>query len=110
MAIMTDTQSIGANTTIPNVLSGKSAEFVKEPSVITFSATGSAVGLKMTAIVGEEVIIDDQDIPLTNRFPVLPDDSLAQGGGFVGDRIVVRMRNSTGGALTSWVRVDVEPA
>lgn len=110
MAIMTDTQSIAANTTIPNVLSGKSAEFIKEPSVVSFAATGSAAGLNITAIVGEEVVIDDQPIGPGNRFPIVPDDLLAQAGGFPGDRVVVRMRNTTGGALTSWVRVDVEPA
>ena len=110
MAIMTDTQSIAANSTVANVLSGKSAEFVKEPSVVTFSATGSAIGLFVTAIVGEEVVIEDQAIPLTDRFPVLPDDTLAQAGGFPGDRVIVKVRNSTGAALTSWVRVDVEPA
>lgn len=110
MAFMTDTQSVAANTTTTNVLAGKQAEFVKEPSVVTFSATGSAIGLYLTAIVGEEIVIEDQAIPLTNRFPVLPDDTLAQAGAFAGDRIIVRVRNSTGGALTSWVRVDVEPA
>lgn len=110
MPMMTDTQSIAANTTIANVLAGKSREFVSEPSVVTLSATGSAIGLLATLIIGEEIVLDDQAIPLTNRFPIQPDDQLVSGGGFPGDRIVVKMRNSTGGALTSWVRVDVEPA
>lgn len=110
MAIMTDFQSVAANTTIANVLSGKSAEFVKEPSVVSISATGSAAGLFVTAICGEEIVIEDQAIPLTNRFPVIPDDTMAQAGAFPGDRIVVKVRNSTAGALNSWVRVDVEPA
>jgi hypothetical protein len=108
--IMTDTQSVGANAVVANVLAGKSAEFVKEPSVITISATGSASGLNITAIIGEEIVIEDQPIGAQNHFPVVPDDVLAQGGGFPGDRIVVKLRNTTGGALTSWVRVDVEPA
>lgn len=110
MAMMTDTQSIAANTTIQNVLAGKSKEFVLEPSVVTLSCTGSAIGLFCTMIIGEEIIVDDQAIPLTNRFPIVPDDTIAQGGAFQGDRLVVKMRNSTAGALTSWVRVDVEPA
>jgi hypothetical protein len=110
MAIMTDTQSIAANTTIGNVLAGKSKEFVQEASVVTLSATGSAAGLMATLIIGEEIVMDDQDIGPGNRFPVVPDDVLVQGGAFPGDRIVVRMRNRTGGALTSWVRVDIEPA
>jgi hypothetical protein len=110
MGFMTDSQSVAANTTIQNVLAGKSREFVSEPSVVTLSATGSAIGLFVTFIIGEEIVVDDQAIPLTNRFPIVPDDTVAQGGAFPGDRLVVKVRNSTGGALTSWVRVDVEPA
>jgi len=110
MSVMTDTQSIAANTTIANVLSGKSKEFIQEASVVTVSATGSGPGLMITLIIGEEVVIDDQDVGPGNRFPIVPDDVLAQGGAFPGDRVVVRMRNRTAGALTSWVRVDVEPA
>ncbi len=108
--IMTDTQSVGANAVVANVLAGKSAEFVKEPSVIQIAATGSAAGLNITAIVGEEIVIEDQAIGPGNRFPIVPDDVLAQAGGFPGDRIVIKLRNTTGGALTSWVRVDVVPA
>jgi hypothetical protein len=110
MPMMSDTQSVAGNAVVQNAMAGKSQEFIKEPSVVTLSATGSAIGLFMTFIVGEEVIIEDQAIPLTNRFPIVPDDSLGQGGGFPGDRVIVKIRNSTGGALTSWVRVDVEPA
>jgi hypothetical protein len=107
---MTDTQSIAANTTIGNVIAGKSKEFITEPSVVVLSATGSAAGLMGTLIIGEEVVMDDQDIGPGNRFPILPDDVLVSGGAFPGDRIVVRVRNRTAGALTSWVRVDIEPA
>jgi len=110
MAMMTDTQSVLANAVVQNAIAGKSQEFIKEPSVVSLSATGSAIGLFMTFIIGDEVVIEDQAIPLTNRFPIVPDDTLGQGGAFPGDRVVVKIRNSTGGALTSWVRVDVEPA
>lgn len=109
MAIMTEVSTVVANTTSLNLCAGKSAEFIKEPSIVTLSATGSAVGLYATMIIGEEVVVDDQPIPLTNRFPILPDDTMAQGGGYPGDRVNVRLRNSTGGNLTGWVRVDIEP-
>jgi hypothetical protein len=108
--MMTDVQSVAGNAVVQNALAGKSQEFIKEMSIVSLSATGSAIGLFMTFIVGEEVIIEDQAIPLTNRFPIVPDDTLAQGGGLPGDRVIVKVRNSTGGALTSWVRVDIEPA
>lgn len=110
MAIMTDVQSVLANAVVQNAVAGKSQEFIKEPSVVSLSMTGSAIGLFATFIVGEEVIMEDQAIPLTNRFPIVPDDTLCQGGGFPGDRVIVKLRNSTGGALTAWTRVDIEPA
>jgi len=110
MAIMTNVATVVANTTSANLCAGLSAEFVKEPSIVALSATGSAIGLYATLIVGEEVVIDDQPIPLTNRFPIVPDDTLARAGAYPGDRINVRLRNSTGGNLTGWIRVDIEPA
>jgi hypothetical protein len=110
MPIMTYSASVAANTTVANVLAGQSKEFITEPSVVTLAATGSAAGLNVTMIIGDEIVVDDQAIGAQNHFPVIPDDVLAQGGGFPGDRIVVKVRNTTAGALTPWIRVDVEPA
>jgi hypothetical protein len=110
MSMMTDFQAVGIGAVVQNAMAGKSQEFIKEPSIISLSMTGSAIGLFVTFIVGEEVIIEDQQIPLTNRFPIVPDDTLAQGGGLPGDRVIVKIRNSTGGALNAWTRVDIEPA
>lgn len=110
MAIMTDRQSVAANTTIANCLSGKNAEFVQEPSIITFYGSASAVGLMMTCIVGSEIVVEDQEVNAQNRMPLVPDDLLAQAGAFPGDRIQVKLRNSTGGAVTAFTRVEVEPA
>jgi hypothetical protein len=110
MGIMTAKTTVVANTTSANVCAGQSKEFVQEASIVSLSATGSAVGLYATLIIGEEVVIDDQPIPLTNRFPVVPDDTMGQGGAFPGDRIVCRLRNSTAGNLDGWTRLDVDPA
>lgn len=110
MAIMTYVASVAANTTVANALSGKSAEFVKEPSVISLAALGSAVGLNTTLIIGEEVVVDDQEVGVGTTLPIVPDDVLAQGGGLPGDRIILKVRNTTGGAITAYVKVLVEPA
>jgi hypothetical protein len=107
---MTALTVVVANTTSLNVCAGQKDEFIKEPSVVTLSATGSAAGLLATFILGEEVVLDDQVIPPTNRFPIVPDDTMNQGGAFEGDRIVLRLRNATGGNLNGYTRVDIEPA
>jgi hypothetical protein len=110
MAIMTYIASVAANTTIANAMSGKSAEFVTEPSIVTLGAGGSAVGLNFSLIIGEEVVVDDQEGPVLTTLPAFPDQILAQGGGLPGNRIIVKVRNTTGGALTAYVKVMVEPA
>lgn len=108
--MMTDRQSVAANGTVANACAGKSAEFIKEPSVVRLSGCASAVGLNMTLIIGEEVILDDQEVNAQNRMPLIPDDVIVEGGAMPGDRIVLKYRNTTGAAITTFSRIDVEPA
>lgn len=107
--VMTDITSVAANTTSANVLAGKAMEFIPEASVIVIGACGSAAGLYATVIIGSEVVVDDQPIGAQNHLPIFPDDTLAEAGAFPGDRITVRYRNSTGGALTAQTKINISP-
>lgn len=107
--LLTDRQSVAANTTVANVLSGKTQEFLSAPSIIRFGVNGSAVGLNCTIIVGNEVIVDDQEVSAQNRMPIDPDDYFAEAGGKAGDRIVLKLRNTTGGAITGFSGVKITP-
>lgn len=108
MPSMTDRQLVAANATVTNVLAGKIFEFAPQNSVVTLLATASAVGLNISFLIGGEVKLDDQEISAANRFPISPDDFLARGGAFKGDRIVVRLRNTTGAGITAFTKVDVD--
>ncbi len=110
MSVMTDRQSVVANTVVANALSGKSNEFITETSRVRFSVVASAIGMFCTCLVGDEVVVEDQEVSAANRSPLVPDDLLADAGGLPGDRVVVKLRNSTGGALVAFTRVDIEPA
>jgi len=105
VATMQNSLSVAANSTTTNVVAGLLHEFVATGSRITISATGSAIGLNASATLNVPVI-DDQAIGLQNRFPVIPDDILYQGI-VRACRILLRFRNTTGGALTAFWRVDV---
>lgn len=109
MPVMTDRQSVAANATVQNVVAGKLAEFLGDPSRVALYATGSAVGLNFSILIGGESVVDDQEVSAANRFPVIPDDFVAEGGGLAGDRIIVRVRNTTAGAITAFTRVEVNP-
>ena len=108
--VMTDVESVAANTTTGNVLAGKANEFVPEPSVVSIGITASAVGLHATVVIGSEVVVDDQEVSAINRMPQFPEDVLAEGGAFAGDRITVRLRNATAGAITGFTKINVTPA
>jgi len=108
--VMTDRQSVAANGTVQNALAGKLAEFLTENSVVSLFATAAAVGLNMSLIIGGEVLVDDQEVNALNRLPIVPDDFVAQGGGFGGDRVILRYRNTTGAAIITFSRVETVPA
>lgn len=109
MARMTNVQVIGANAQVDNVIAGKGAEFLGEDSVIRLLAVAAAAGIRTTFMVGGEAIVQDQEISGINRFPIFPDDAVAEGAGFGGDRILVSMRNTTAAAIAVTTVVDVEP-
>jgi len=105
----TDVTSIAANATSANLLAGKTMEFLNEDSRVALFATGAAAGIFVTLMIGNEVLVDDQEISGANRFPLKPDDFVDEGAGFGGDRLILRGRNSTGGALVIQSRLEVEP-
>jgi len=108
--VMTDVESVAANTTTANILAGKTMEFVPEASVVQIGICASAVGLRASVVIGSEVVVDDQEVSAANHMPLFPDDILAEGGAFPGDRITIRLRNTTGGALTGFTKVNLSPA
>lgn len=109
MSTMTDVRSVGANAKVDNILTGKISEFVSIPSAVRVWAVASAVGMRATIIMGEAVLMDDQEISGANRFPLDPDDRLVEIGVLPGERMVVSLRNTTGAAITVNSKVSVDP-
>ncbi len=99
MPQMSDTLSVPANTLSANVLAGQLYEFATRASKVTVLATASATGVRVTFNTGGDQIVDDQLISAANRFPVVPDDIVVSDGVRPGERLVLRFRNTTAGAL-----------
>lgn len=109
MEIMTDRRSVAANGTEANVVAAKAHEFVTRPSVVRVYGTASAVGLNMTVTVGNRIFVQDQELNAQNRMPIYPDDFIVDAAGMPGDRILVSLRNTTGGALNGFTKVEITP-
>lgn len=104
MGMTQDSVSVAANSVSSNQLAGQLYEFAAPGQLITLSAAGSATGLRCTFICGVP-IVNDQAINLQNRFPILPDDIIFSEV-VPGGRMILTFRNTTGGALTAFWRVD----
>ena len=110
MPRMTDVRSVGANSTVENVLAGKLHEFLSTRSLVRLMCVAGAVGLRVSLLIGGEALVQDQEISGANRFPIYPDDIVAEGAGFGGDRITVSVRNTTAAAITANTVVDTVPS
>jgi len=111
MPLISDTRSVGANATIDNVLAGSQFEFLPFDAQLDFGIVGAgALGAILVDVYsGQDVLMESGAISILNRFPVFPDDySLTDVAG-AGERIKVRLRNTTGAAIIVSTAVRVTP-
>lgn len=110
MPTMTDSAAVAAGATVANACTGKLYEFIGQASMVSVGLCGSALGLTATIIVGTRTLLDNEPISGANRFPVIPDDFIVEAEpGLPGERVTVKINNPTAGALTYYMRVDVQP-
>jgi hypothetical protein len=109
MGVMTDTQSVAANTVVDNILSGKTEEFLRRPSSLVLAMTGGGSQVHATLIVGNEIVIDAQELNPATDWPIVPDNVLAQAVGDIGERIVLRVENRNAAARVVNTHLTIEP-
>lgn len=108
MKVMTDVaRSVAANATSANILDGKAEVYLSRNSALSFYIVAAAVGILATILVGDSVVVDDQEVSGANNFPIRPDDLFATSGGAAGDLVLVRLRNRTGAAVVCTSLIDV---
>lgn len=101
--------SVGANAVVDNILSGSSFEFLRSNSVISAGIVGSATGLVANIQSGADIVLEESPLLVKTTMPTVPDDMFYNDVGVGGDRLVIRVRNTTAGALTVRAIVQVTP-
>lgn len=102
--------ALAANSSSGNVLSGALFEFVPSPSLVNFLFTGSATGLVVDVLIGGVTIAQRAAISSQNRAPVRPDDMLVWAPLVLpGQRLFVEFHNTTGGSLSYFFLIDLQP-
>jgi len=110
MPLIKTVVSVPANGVVDNALAGNQFEFLPFDALLEFGIVGSAAGLIMDAYSGSDALVEAGSVSPANRSPVYPDDYDLTDVAAAGERIKVRLRNTTGTALTAQVAVRITPA
>lgn len=97
------TTTVASGTTNDNLLTGSKFDYLARPAVVTVYGVqevvmGSSISLDFTlgnVVVGDDLVANFQASPIG---PKVNEDIVAEGVGEAGDRITVRLRETTGGA------------
>jgi hypothetical protein len=114
MAIIKNSVSVGAGASNLNVLSGSAFEFVKDASKVWIGLLASATGLLAGVSSGSDILLEDGSlvdiVRVANQGPIWPDDYILEDVAMPMDRLKIAVRNPTGGAITLFYAVRVDPA
>jgi len=106
---LSDKRTVGIGATVDNILTGKFSEFLQEDSKVSIGLTSEVDLLFASVIIGNELLIDGQEVNDTNASPRNPDDVLVQGFGAKGDRVIVKLRNGNVATNDSRSNIFIEP-
>jgi len=107
MPVIQRETSIGIGLTNDNVLSGSAFEFARQNSLVVIGVTQAATGMFCTINSGADVIAEEFAPVIATRYPIIPDEMYYTDIAVTGDRLVVRIRNPTAGAIISRTIVQV---
>ena len=99
--------SVGVGVTVENALAGSAFEFLRRNSVVSIGVTAAATGTFVTIQSGSDIVLEESPAFVKTTFPVIPDEMFYNDVGVQGDRLVVRLRNPTAGAITMRVLVQL---
>jgi hypothetical protein len=101
--------SIAAGAVNDNLLTGSAFEYVRQPGVVSMGVVAAATGTFITIQAGPTLILEESPPTVKTTMPVIPDDFIYQSAVVPGDRLVIRARNPTGGAVVVRAIVQIAP-
>lgn len=98
-AVIQRETSIAAGAVNDNLVSGSAFEYARAPSIVSIACVASATGGFITVQAWPTIVLEESPPTVKTSMPVVPDDFLYTAAMAPGDRLVIRARNPTGGAL-----------
>lgn len=112
MPLIQGSASIAASSVNDNVLTGSQFEYMPFNGLVEFGLAGDANGadLRIDVFSGQDILAEQLQPSIQNRIPIYPDDYILQDVAAAGERLKVRVRNtSAAGARTINFGVRITP-
>jgi hypothetical protein len=101
MPVILKETSVGASATVDNLISGSVYEFARSAQIVSIGLSQSVTGLVANISSGADVVAEEFPVPILTRYPIIPDEMYFSDVMAPGDRLVIRIRNTTAGAITA---------
>lgn len=102
-------QSIAAGAVNNNLVSGSAFEFARVRQLVSLGLAQAATGMFATLQAGADIIAEEFSPPILTRYPIIPDEMYFSDVMEPGDRLVIRVRNPTAGAIIARAVVQTSP-
>lgn len=93
------TTSVAAGATTENAIAGSIFEFARRNAFASMGVNESADGGFVTINAGPTTILEESEPAVGADYPIIPDEMYYNAVLAAGDRLVIRLRNPTGGAI-----------
>lgn len=100
LAVIKRDVSVGAGAVNENLISGSAYEYANGPQVVSIGLVAAATGTFCTITAGGRTVAEE--FPVTVKAtgdPIIPDDFFFTAAMVAGERLVIRVRNPSGGAV-----------
>jgi hypothetical protein len=109
MPVVMKQVSVPLNGTVDNILAGSAFEFARTNALVSMGVSAAATGTFVTFNSGADVVAEEFEPPILTRYPLIPDEMYFSDVAAAGDRLVIRVRNTTGAAIIVRVVAQVTP-
>lgn len=97
MAVIQKTVTVAAGETVENLLSGSAFEFLRRNAIVSMGVVCDTSGQFVTIQSGSDIVLEESECAVKATYPTIPDEMYYNDVGVTGDRLVIRLRNASGG-------------
>lgn len=99
MPVIQRAESVGVGATVQNTIAGSAYEFARSRQVVSIGVTQAATGMFVAIQSGSDIVSEEFEPFILGTPPIIPDHMYYNDVMEIGDRLVIRVRNPTAGAI-----------